>query len=222
MSQDSATTNKKLLLRWSLGGLAVLSVARWVGIGLAPTLLNFSPLLWVAMSPVPAHLVVAATLTPMVPFVAVTSLRRVVGSVFLYMLGRAFGDSGIPWVRSRYPRASKLLEPVIRAFEVSGPLVVFAMPLYAVSMLAGATRMRTWTFLPIVSAGHVMWCYLTYRVGTSLSKQIEPITRFMHEHMLGATLAFITFAVVYALIQRRQQRAALQAVLPQPTSPAED
>jgi membrane protein DedA with SNARE-associated domain len=200
------------LLRGSIAGLAALTVARWVGIALVPTLLKYSPLLLVALSPVPAHVVLAATVTPMVPLVAVTSLRRIAASVLVYCLGLAAGENGIPWVRARYPNSGRLIDRAIAMFEFVGPLVLFALPLHLLAALAGATRISAWVFVPAISVGHVMWAYLTYRVGESFKAQIAPIMHFLQEHMLKATLAFILFAIVYGLVQRKRQRAAASAL----------
>src|SRR5690349_12670640 len=90
--------------RFLLGSVVVLTATGTAGAAFMPTLLTYSPLLLLALSPLPRHLVLAAPLTAIVPFVAVATLRRVLSGAVAYEVGASYGDRGLKWIEGRYPR----------------------------------------------------------------------------------------------------------------------
>jgi membrane protein DedA with SNARE-associated domain len=197
-----------------LGTAAVLTVAGFAGTALAPSLLTYHPLLLIALSPIGRHLVLAATLAPMLPLVLVATARRMLSSALGYGFGHAYGDDGLHFVRARYPRMSGALAMLERMFERAAPLVLFLAPGPLLCALAGATRMPLWLFLPLTAGGHLMWASLTYRLGEALSTWIAPITEFLRSNVAPTTLGCAALVTAYALLRRRRLRKqALQPSL---------
>ncbi len=189
-----------------LGIAAALALAGLTGVALAPTLLVYHPLWLVALSPIGRHLVLAATLVPMLPLVLVATARRMLSSSVGYGLGRAYGAYGLQQVRDRYPRLQRAIGVLERMFERAAPLVVFFAPAPVFCAMAGATSMSLGVFVPVAVAGHLMWASLTYRLGEALGSSIVPLLGFVREHVVSTTLACALLALGYALLRRRARR----------------
>jgi membrane protein DedA with SNARE-associated domain len=201
--------NRRTRLRWLLGGLAVLTATGTIGAALMPTLLAYSPLLLIALSPLPRHLVMAAPLVPIVPFVLVATLRRTLTSTLAYAIGRAYGEGGIAWVQARYPSLRGVLDWLQKAFDVAAPLVILVEPGPLIAALAGATRVPLPLFLPLAATGYALWSLLTYRVGEALRAWLAPLLKYFQGHVLSATLVCIVLVSGYALWRRRMRRREL-------------
>jgi membrane protein DedA with SNARE-associated domain len=182
------------------------TLLRFVGIGLAPALLTHQPLLLIALSPLDRHLVVAATVTSMLPFVVVASTRKMLTCALAYGFGRAYGDEGVTSAQARYPRVGGLLRAIERLVRRAAPIVLFVAPWPIFCAMAGVTRMRPWLFATTATAGQVLWMLLAYRVGHALSPWIGPIMVFVRAHVTSATLGCLVLVVVYAVLHRQQRR----------------
>lgn len=193
-----------------LGAAAALGVGFWIGRGFAPALLTHSPLLLIALAPIPSHVVLVAPLTSVIPLVLIGAARRLLASVLAFYIARAYGGAGIPWVKARYPKHASKLDLLERVFRRAGPLVVFVMPGPLVAALAGATSMRLPVFLPIAAAGHACWVYVNYKVGEALSAWLKPALAFIDQHALTLTALSIALVFAYSLRRRRKQAQMLR------------
>jgi membrane protein DedA with SNARE-associated domain len=193
-----------------LGAAAALALIALVGRALAPLLLTKSPLLIVAMSPITSHLVLAATVTPMVPFIVVGVLRRMVAPALAYYIGRAYGPEGIAWIYRRYPRFGRFLRWIERWFDRAAPLLLLLVPEPGLCALAGATGLPVWIALLMVAIGQTIRVALIYRVGDALSEWLMPFMDFLREHMWTATLVCMLLAGGYAWLRHRRQRRMLE------------
>jgi membrane protein DedA with SNARE-associated domain len=176
------------------------------GIAFAPALLTYSPLLLIAMSSIPRHLVLAAPLTDPASFMVVATVKRVIGCTMLYYLGESFGESGLDWLDKRYPKARHFVRWLERLFRRIGPLVLFVAPTHPMSALAGNIRMPLWQFLPAVSGGQLIWVGLTYWLGDFLSEWTAPFTVWLGENVVSTTVACVIAVVAYELVRRHRQR----------------
>ena len=197
-----------------LGMAGVLGALGVLGIALAPALLSYSPLLLIALAPLGRHLVLAAPVTDFVPFLLVATTRRVVTCGLAYLVGRAYGEAGIAWVQSRYPRAGRFVRSVEWLFRRAGPLVLLVAPGPMVCALAGVTRMRWLWFLPIAITGQAAWVTVTYRVGEALQAFILPILAWLEDNMLATTLACVALVALYRVLRRGKQAEAALPPLP--------
>jgi membrane protein DedA with SNARE-associated domain len=194
-------------LRWLLAAAATLTAIGTAGAVFMPALLaHHHPLLLIGLSPLPRHLVMAATQVAIVPFVLVATARRTLTAMLGYAIGNVYGEDGVGWLHARYPKASGALELLQKAFDAAAPLVIFIAPGPLTGGLAGASRVRWWVYLPLVSAGHALWVTLTYRVGAALSAWIAPIVLYVQTNVGLTTLACAALAGAYALMRRRMRR----------------
>jgi membrane protein DedA with SNARE-associated domain len=191
-----------------LGAAAVLGVAALIGRGLVPLLLTKSPLLLIALSPISGHLVLAATVTPMVPFMVVGTVRRLFAPALAYYIGRHYGPEGVAFIHRRYPRFAKALRFIERWFDRAAPLLLLVFPDASLCALAGARSLPIWIALPMVAIGQAIRVALIYHVGDALSAWLTPFMDFLREHMIAATIVCALLAIGYSLLRRRSQRRA--------------
>jgi membrane protein DedA with SNARE-associated domain len=201
-----------------LGAAAVLGGAGAIGVAMTPTLLTYSPLLLVALAPLGRHLVLAAPVSELLPFMLVATSRRLVTCTLAYLVGRAYGEAGIAWVLARYPRIGRFVRALQWVFGRAGPLVLLLFPGPIVCALAGAMRMRWALFIPIAAAGQAFWVYVTYRVGEALQVFILPILAWLEDNMLTTTLACVALVVLYRILRRNRQAAEGLPPLPGPAA----
>ena len=188
-----------------LGAAAAIGIANAVGVAFSPTLLTLSPLLLIALSPLGRHLVLAATVTEMAPFVLVGTLRRMLVALLGYALGRFYGDRGIAWIQKRYPKLASLIAMLERVFSWAPPLILLVAPGPLVCALAGRAGMRLWLMVPIAAAGHTGWMIFNYKLGKAFSEWLTPVNEFVRQNMVSLTLGCIAVVVVYRLLRRRKQ-----------------
>jgi uncharacterized membrane protein YdjX (TVP38/TMEM64 family) len=204
-----------------LGAAAALGVANWVGIALAPSLLSYSPLLLIALSPIPRHVVLAATATPLLAFVLVGTARRMLASLLGFYIARWYGISGVTVVKARYPKVAPFIAWLERVFDRAGAVLLFISPGALVSAVAGAAGMRPSLFIPVATAAHAFWMVVTYKIGKALSAWLAPIMQFIDQHKLTLTLACVALVLVYTLKRRRRQADVVEELShPVPATPA--
>ena len=191
-----------------------------IGVALMPTLLSYSPLLLIALAPLGRHLLLAAPVTAFAPFLVVATLRRLLTCVLSYMVGEAYGEAGIGWVKQHYPRAGRLVRVLERVFRRAGPLVVLFAPGPIICALAGVTRMRWVVFLPIATLGQMAVITITHRVGAALQEFILPILAWLEENMIVTTLVCVALVLAYRFVRRNREAAAVPP-LPVPPSGSE-
>jgi membrane protein DedA with SNARE-associated domain len=200
-----------------IAAATAITLAGLVGTALAPTLLTYHPLWLIVLSPIDRHLLLAASVTPLLPFLLVAAARRTLTCVVCYGFGHAYGEEGVAWVQARYPRTGNASGTLRRLVQRAGPVVLLFSPWPMVfGALAGAARMRVFVFLPLAALGQLVWVRITYRVGGALGAWIAPVLTFMREHVVATTLACVLMVVAYAWQQRRERRIA---ALPTPSEP---
>lgn len=191
---------------------AVLGVLTLIGRGLAPMLLTTSPLLLVALSPITPHLVLAATVAPMAPFILVGTLRRIVAPTIAYHIGRHYGPEGITFLHGRYPRWSRYLRFFERAFDRAAPLLLLVLPDPGMCALAGARLFNRWIALAMVTTGQAIRVSLTFHVGDALSAWLMPFVDFLRAHVWTATLICAVLAIAYGLSRRHGQKRMIEGL----------
>ena len=187
-----------------LAVLVALIVVFWA-VGIASTaatswLLAEHPLALVALEPRNRNLLLAAPLVDdAVPFVVLATFRRVASDPVYFALGHLYGDRAITWVERR-ARGVRLLE---RAFRRASWPLVFAFPGLLVCVLAGATGMRTRTFLLLNISGTVLTVIALRLFGHEVEPVLEPIVEFNERNQTAITAVLVAVVVVWLLWQRR-------------------
>ena len=193
--------------------LVVLIIVFWA-IGIASTaatswLLAEHPLALVALEPRNRNLLLA---TPLVddaaPFVVLATIRRVASDPVYFALGHLYGDRAVTWVE-RQVAGVRVLE---RAFRRASWPLVFLFPGLLVCVLAGATGMRTRTFLALDIAGTVLTVVALRLFAQQLEPVLEPVVEWNERNQTTITVVLVAAVAAWLLWQRRRGRGELEAV----------
>jgi membrane protein DedA with SNARE-associated domain len=147
----------------------------------------------------------------LVPAIAVTWLGLVVGDFLLFRLGRRHGPA---LLQSRH--VARVLTPKRRAFierhfarhavltimaarHASG----FRLPVFA---LAGASGVRSWTFVLADGASALASVPLVVGLGWYFAGHLEALKKDIHEIELVVAAVAVVAAVVWMLVIRRRER----------------
>ncbi len=192
-----------------LAGIVVLTVASTLGAAFAPALLEYSPLGLLGLSPTIRHLVLVATLTPVVPFVLIAVIRRALSAGTSYGLGYIYRERMLDWMKGKAPRYAGVIDAVQCSFRRFGPLLLFVFPGITSAALAGIAGMRLRAFLPLMLAGQAAWMTAIYYVGDALRAPLTPVITWITAHMLEATLVSIVIVAAYEVYRRRRGQSAV-------------
>ncbi|MDY7105843.1 MAG: hypothetical protein S0880_32055 [Actinomycetota bacterium] len=119
------------------------------------------PILLVAGSPRLVFMVLAARVTPIVPFVLIAAIRLCIADPFNFLLGRRIGStvvSRIPW-----PRVRAALEGSRRFQQVAAALAVLARPSAAMLMWAGSQRVPPPVVAVCAVTSTLVYCVMVHR-----------------------------------------------------------
>jgi len=189
--------------RLVLGSVAVLVVFTQIGRALLPTLITEAPLLLVLMSPAPGHLILAAAVTSFAPFVMVATFRRMLATACGYYLGVLYGEQSVTWVEEKSGIGGRVLRVLLSIFKRYPYPMTFLWPT-GTSMMAGMAGLPKRLYLPVATAGQVLWSAVFYYAGESLKPWIDPILVFVRVHMFELTAATIAVVIAWQLIRRRR------------------
>jgi membrane protein DedA with SNARE-associated domain len=209
-------------LSWLIAGFVALTIANFVGMALAPTLLTYHPLLLVALNPIDRHMVLAASVTPLVPFLAVTAGRRTLSCALGYGFGQHYGEGGLHWLESHSPRLGRFVLWTLRGVKRASPILILLAPSTALcGVVGGAARVSFPWFLLLATLGQLIWARLAYQLSSALAAWLLPITAFLRDHVLATTLVCIALVALYGWRKRNQPAFPLPKPPAQPIAPAE-
>lgn len=205
-SRDAAP-NARLVL----GSVAALVALTQIGRALLPTLISEAPLVLVALSPSPGHLILAAAVSAYLPFLAVATARRMLGTWCGYYLGMLYGEASVEWVEGRSGPGGRALRILLSLFGRFPYPMTFVMPL-GTSMMAGIARLPKRIYFTVATAGHMAWSSAFYYAAEWLKPWIDPLLAFVRDHVMELTALTIAFVVVWQLIRRRRTKPRLPGV----------
>ena len=110
-----------------------------------------------------------------------------------YFFGRCYGDAALRWVERKLGPDSKAISLVEHYFRRFSYALVAWSPNGIVSVMAGATRMRTRTFFIVAALGTVAKVIVVYYLGDVLSVPLHEIADFVGKYQWYLTpLTFTT------------------------------
>ena len=187
---------------WTIG---VLGAATLIGVGSSLYLVNNSPLLLIALSPLLRHLILVASIVDPYAFVAVAVSRRAAFSVPCFYLGRAVGPIAVQWLESRSRgagQAIRWLERLFRRFGNGSFALVFLFPGAAMSTIAGDSGMRSGVYLPMVIAGLVIRMLIVLWIGDWLREPIQIVVGWINQYWVPGTVVLVAGIAFYQWRQR--------------------
>lgn len=176
--------------------LALATVGGLVGTAFMPYFLAKAPLVLVALSPLFRHLVLVSRSVGALPLFAVAVPRHFAPDIFVYFLGREYGDAAVEWVEINSPMSGKLVRWLERLFAKAGVLVLLVSPDIIVSTIAGVAGLP----LPVFIAANIAGTFATVAVaryfGDVLDAPIRVLLAFFRAHLFAVTLASVLLVVL--------------------------
>lgn len=203
--------------RWQITVIVVLIVLFWVlgtvANALAPQLLVDRPLLLVALEPRNRYLLLTAGRVDLVPYLIWATFRRIASDPVYFALGAIYGDRSLRWLESQAgPRGVRVLRFIERWYARAARPMVFLFPGLIVCVLAGATGMRTRTFLGWNLAGTIAAVLVLRAFAQSLEEPVLAITDWVEANQTWLTVVTVGAVVAYLLWQRRRGGGELASI----------
>ena len=189
------------------------AIAAFYGLGLLswallPLLIRDLPLLLVLMNPATGVLVLVSERIPLIPFVALATVRRVIFHLLFYALGAGYGARAVGWLEERSGGAIGMVRLVEQVFvRVRWPIILLfpgALP----SVLAGAVRMPLAHFLAVDLAGTVGSILVVRYAAEVAADPIGALLRFSDQHAVLLTAICVGATALWLLVRWRRGRAA--------------
>jgi membrane protein DedA with SNARE-associated domain len=192
---------------WLFVILVIVLAATAVGAALAPYLLVNHPLWLLVLNPWPRHQILVAPHTDLVPFLLVVVPRSALMCWISYELGRHYGPRGTALLEGRAPDLGRGLRSIERLFGRWSAPLLFVMPGWLTSSLAGMSGVTRWLTLLLSATGILGWALLNHHVGGWLEPYLRPVMTFLREHMLEACVVCTAGVLLYQLYVQRRRRA---------------
>ncbi|MDI1444243.1 hypothetical protein [Polyangium sp. 6x1] len=176
--------------------------SRIVGAALSPVLFAHAPLALVALSPVPAHLVLVAGVSSPVAYWAVAWPLCAGQCLLAYLFGRSEGPRALRWLVARGVASEARVERLVKPVRTSAPLLVIAIPGPIVSTLAGAFAAPARLLVPAIVLSQTLWIGLCRFFGEALLVWIAALRAEVMHRALPLTL--VTAAIAAGLHFRKK------------------
>ncbi|TKC98444.1 hypothetical protein [Polyangium fumosum] len=182
----------------------VIMGARILGTALSPVLFAHAPLALLALSPVPANLVLVAGVSSPVAYWAVAWPICVGQCLLAYLFGRSEGTHALRWLVARGVASEGRVERLMKPMRMSAPLLVMAVPGPIASTLAGAFAAPARLLVPAIVVAQTLWIGLCRFFGEALLGWIAVLRAEVVKHALPLTLVTV---VIVAFVHFRKKWA---------------
>jgi membrane protein DedA with SNARE-associated domain len=209
-SEPRPLTRGKVLLLFS--PLVALIVIRTVVNSAAPWLLKHHPLGLVALDGRNRNLLLAASRIDLWYFVIFACIARMLTDPIHYLIGRAFGDRAMVWLRKQLGETNRFLAWLERSFHKAGGVMVFAMPGAPVCLMAGITGMRVRRFFILNLLGTLTAVLLLRGAASALEAPLQAVLDFNDRYVGILTPLFIGLGVVQMIRVRRRRSSGPMAI----------
>jgi len=193
---------RQRVVRLSLWILATLGSGSMLGVAFSLYLVNHSPLLLIALSPLGRHLVLVVPVVHPAAFLGVMVARRLAFYLACFHLGRALGPLGIPGIEARAARLGVFVRWLERLFARASHLVVLAMAGPTVSALAGIAGMRPLVFSFLAAASLLLRGVLLLGFAVWIREYLEIARDWIDAHWVPGTVVMVLAVLVYRLARR--------------------
>lgn len=181
--------------------------ARIVGAALSPVLFAHAPLALLALSPVPAHLVLVAGVSSPISYWAL-ALPICAGQCLLaYLFGRSEGTRALRWLVARGIASEGRVERLVKPVRLSAPLFVLVIPGPIASTLAGAFAAPARLLVPAIVVAQTLWVGLCRFFGEALLGWIAALRQEVVAHALPLTIVTAAVAAGFHFRKKWAQRA---------------
>jgi membrane protein DedA with SNARE-associated domain len=177
-----------------------------------PTLLTEAPWTLLAMSSSTTRMLLVQPLVPAHVFFGLALARPLLLVPLYYCFGRCFGDAALRWVERKLGPDSRVISRVEHYFRRFSYALVAWSPNGAVSVMAGATRMRARTFFLVAAIGTLVKVTIVYYLGDALSAPLHDVANFVGRYQWYLTPLTFTLVAIQLVNRRRKNRIPIQTV----------
>jgi membrane protein DedA with SNARE-associated domain len=177
-----------------------------------PTLLTEAPWTLLAMSSSTTRMLLVQPLVPAHVFFGLALARPLLLVPLYYCFGRCYGDAALRWVERKLGPNSRAISRVEHYFRRFSYALVAWSPNGAVSVMAGATRMRARTFFLVAAIGTLVKVTIVYYLGDALSAPLHDIADFVGRYQWYLTPITFVLVAIQLVNRRRKNRLPIQTV----------
>jgi membrane protein DedA with SNARE-associated domain len=177
-----------------------------------PTLLTEAPWTLLAMSSSTTRMLLVQPLVPAHVFFGLALARPLLLVPLYFFFGRCYGDAALRWVERKLGPDSRAIPRIEHYFRRFSYALVAWSPNGAVSVMAGATRMRARTFFLVAAIGTLVKVTAVYYLGDALSAPLHDIADFVGRYQWYLTPITFVLVAIQLVNRRRKNRLPIQTV----------
>lgn len=204
---------------WALGLAVAFLVVAQGGRAFMPVLLTKAPVLLLALSPLPEHLLLVAPLSDPVTFVLLVTSRRFAFALSAFHVGRHYGSRALSWLRATGTLGERGTSLIASFFARRQSLAILVMPNFGVPLFAGAAGLSPARFVRINLLAQFLWATGYYAAGGALRVELLAVVAWVTKHAAPLTVVTVSGVVAAQLVRwrlrRRVKRSEAQSGAPQ-------
>jgi len=193
--------------------MSLLAIGGYVGLGLAPTLLNEEPALLLALAPRLRWLLLASPNLSAPEFYLIPLVRATGVLSLYYFFGRRYGEAALRWMEDRTSRRSmRPLRWTERQFHRARfPLIVF-FPGVLAALFAGVDRMRYGLFIGTALASTAVRLWLIRTLAEAIEGTLLDILDWVGRNQMWLTITSVILVFGWMLWSNQSSAEPIDSV----------
>ena len=192
--------------------IVALTALAYLGDALAPKLAVSHPVWLILLNTRKRYLALTATSIDPVTFFVVGIGRQMVADPLFFLLGRFYGDAGVRWLERKLGDGAASVTLMEDWFKKAAYPMVAIAPNALISMLAGASTMRTSVFLALNLGGTAVTMVLLRVFGATFSSPIDAVLGFIRRYQWPLTALSVAIVAFQVIQSRRKGTSDLESV----------
>jgi membrane protein DedA with SNARE-associated domain len=190
---------------WAVLGvpIAVITVLGVIGTALTPPLAAHHPLVLLILEARDRNLLLARHVS-ILPFVVVSTLRRLCSDPLFYLLGHHYGPSAVDWLKRHH--GGSVVGLTERAFRRAAYPMLVIFPGAVVCILAGDIGIPPVPFGVIVVIRTIVVVVGIRYLGDVFAQPIDGLLSYFNEHLIAATAATIAIVILWIAAEQLRHR----------------
>lgn len=195
-----------------LAPIVVLTALAYVGDALAPSLAVEHPVWLIMLNTRKRYLALTATSIDPVTFFAVGLIRQIMVDPLYFVLGRRYGDAGVRWLERKLGDGAAGVTVFEGWFKKAAYPMVAIAPNAIISVLAGASKMKTGVFLALNLGGTIVTLILLRAFGDVFSGPLDSVLDFLRRYQWQLTIVSVVLVAVQVILSKKAGRSELESV----------
>lgn len=203
---------RKLIITLTIAPIVLMTIAANIASFFFPALVADHPLTLIAFDARARNLILVSAKVGLVAWFSVALIRRTFFHPLYFLIGRWYGESAIKWIARKSPDIGSLVLQIERWFPRWGvPIVaVYSHPL--VCVIAGASRMKMWTFIACNVIGNIIELAIIWQISKWVETPVDSVTGFFERYTLPLTILSIAFFAFVFLRKEKEGSSPIQSI----------